>query len=91
VSPEAVASRQDVVRAFEYLSLLKLGPAVKSRNHIELAAELGREAIDARHAADRLASVYEKARYTPADEPLSADALADARKELCFLAGVKLS
>jgi len=91
VSPEAVASRQDVVQAFEYLSFLKLGPAVKSRNHIELAAELGRATGDARHAADRLASVYEKARYTPADEPLSADALAAARKELCFLAGMKLS
>jgi hypothetical protein len=91
VSPEAVASRQDVVRAFEYLSLLKLGPAVKSRNHIELAVELGRATGDTRRAANRLASVYEKARYTPADEPLSADALAAARKELCFLAGVKLS
>jgi hypothetical protein len=91
VSPEGVASRQDVVRAFEYLSLLKLGPAVKSRNHIELAVELGRATGDTRRAANCLASVYEKARYTPADEPLSADALAAARKELCFLAGVKLS
>jgi hypothetical protein len=91
VSPEALASRQDVVRAFEYLSLLKLGPAVKSRNHIELAVELGRATGDTRRASNCLASVYEKARYTPADEPLSADALAAARKELCFLAGLKIS
>jgi hypothetical protein len=91
VSPEAVASRQDVVRAFEYLSLLKLGPSAKSRNHLELAAELGHSASDTRQAANRLASVYEKARYTRADEPLSADAIAAARKELSFLAGAKLS
>jgi hypothetical protein len=91
VSPDAVASRQDVVRAFEYLSLLKLGPTVKSRNHIELAADLGPTTVDARQAANHLASVYEKARYTPADEPLSADAIAAARKELCFLAGAKIS
>jgi hypothetical protein len=91
VSPDAVASRQDVVRAFEYLSLLRLGPAAKSRNHLDVAADLGRSGPDIRPAANRLALVYEKARYTPADEPLSADALAAARKELCFLAGVKLS
>ena len=90
VSPDAVASRQDVVRAFEYLSLLKLGPTVKSRNHIELAAELGR-VVNTRQAANHLSSVYEKARYTPANEPLSADAIAAAREELCFLAGAKIS
>jgi hypothetical protein len=89
VAPGAVASRQDVIQAFEYLSLLSLGPTAQSRNHLDLAAELGQTALDRRRSADRLAAVYEQARYTPKDEPISADALAAARNELCFLAGVK--
>lgn len=89
VPPGAVASRQDVIRAFEYLSLLRLGPAARSRNHLELAAELGHTASQHRQSADLLAAVYEQARYTPGDELLSADVLTAARNELCFLAGVK--
>jgi len=89
VAPGAVGTRQDVVRAFEYLSLLKLGPVAQSRNHLDLAAELGEPEIEHRNAAERLAALYEKARYTPADEALSDDALATARRELCYLAGVK--
>jgi hypothetical protein len=89
VAPGAVASRKDVIQAFEYLSLLRLGPTAQSRNHLDLAAELGQTALDRRRSADRLAAVYEQARYTPNDEPISADALAAARNELCFLAGVK--
>ena len=84
-----MGTRQDVVRAFEYLSLLKLGPVAQSRNHLDLAAELGEPEIEHRNAAERLAALYEKARYTPTDEALSADALATARRELCYLAGVK--
>jgi hypothetical protein len=89
VSPDAVGTRQDVVQAFEYLSLLKLGPAAQSRNHVLLAAELGEPAPEHQGAAQRLATIYEKARYTPADEALSDAALASARRELCYLAGIK--
>jgi len=88
VAPGAVSSRKEVILAFEYLSLLRVGPEAKSRNHLELAAELGQSAKDHRQSADRLAAVYELARYAPADEPLTADALAAARTELCLLAGV---
>ena len=88
VAPGAVGTRQDLVRAFEYLSLLKLGPAAQSRNHHDLAAELG-EPEEHRAAAGRLAVLYEKARYTPPEETLSEDALSSARRELSFLAGVK--
>jgi hypothetical protein len=89
VAPGAVGTRQDLVRAFEYLSLLKLGPAAQSRNHHDLAAELGEPEAESRGAAERLASLYEKARYTPPEEILSDNALASARRELCFLAGTK--
>jgi hypothetical protein len=89
VRPGAVSSRQEIIQAFEYLSFLRLGPKAKSQNHLDLAAHLGQSTSQHRQSAIRLAAVYEQARYTPVDEPLSADALAAARNELTFLAGVK--
>jgi hypothetical protein len=80
-----------LIRAFEYLSLLLLGPDARSQNHRTIAAQLGGPADEdaARHrAAQDLAAVYEQARYAPAAEPLSTAALASARRDLCFLAGV---
>src|SRR5207248_3213322 len=41
VKPSAVASRDDFIRAFEYLALLCLGPEARSYNHREVAARLG--------------------------------------------------
>jgi hypothetical protein len=39
-------------------------------------------------AATELARLYEQARYAPQDDTLSAEDLAAARRDLCFLAGV---
>jgi hypothetical protein len=94
VSPAAVASREELILAFEYLSLLKLGPAARSRNHLALADALGnqesgvrgQESGERRRAAQHLACLYEFARYAPDRNPLSDDALTAARRELCFLA-----
>jgi hypothetical protein len=92
VDPARVATGAELIRAFEYLSRLLLGPDVRSQNHRAIAAHLAGEegGADAarRRAADELASLYEQARYAPAGEPLSAAALAAARRDLCFLAGV---
>jgi hypothetical protein len=91
VRPEAVATRADLVRAFEYLSLLCLGPVALACNHLDLAARLGaREATDVekRRAAEQLAGLYEQARYAPPDEALRPEELAAARRDLCLLAGV---
>jgi hypothetical protein len=91
VRPGDVTTRADLVRAFEYLALLLLGPAARTCHHLELAQRMGqRPALDAdrqREAAVDLARVYEQARYTPADEPLPEDVLSRARRELCYLAG----
>jgi hypothetical protein len=87
VNPGAVASREELLKAFEYLSLLLLGPAARSWNHLDIAAGLGTEA-ERRVAADRLAALYELVRYAPGEEPLSGEALAEARRNLCYLAGV---
>jgi hypothetical protein len=88
-----VATRQDLVRAFEYLALLVLGPAARACHHLDLAALLGERAPvlnpDVRRgAASALARLYEQARYAPGDEPLGEDDLAAARRDLCLLAGV---
>jgi len=82
VAPSAVASRTDLVRAFEYLSLLLLGRKARNWNHREIAARMGSG------AAERLAALYEHARYAPADEPLPERAVAEFRRDLCLLAGV---
>jgi hypothetical protein len=92
IAPTAVRTREELVRAFEYLALLVLGPAARAYHHLEVAGQLGQQpALDAerrREAADHLARVYEKARYAPVDEPLPDEELASARRELCLLAGV---
>jgi hypothetical protein len=41
VDPARIASRGEVVEAFEYLALLVLGPAARARNHRVLAEQLG--------------------------------------------------
>jgi hypothetical protein len=91
VRPGDVATRGDLVRAFEYLALLCLGPAARTCHHLELARRIAAlPDIDPdrrRDAAGDLARVYEQARYTPEDEPLANDLLARARRDLCYLAG----
>jgi hypothetical protein len=92
VQPGAVSTRQDLVRAFEYLAFLCLGRDASTCHHRELADRLARrdDVDDARRrqAADLLAWMYEQARYAPADESLSPEELTEARHALCFLAGV---
>jgi hypothetical protein len=92
VQPGAVSTRGDLVRAFEYLALLCLGPAARTCHHLELGQRIGNQpAVDAdrhRDAAHELARLYEQARYTPDEEPLSAEDLARARRDLSYLAGV---
>jgi hypothetical protein len=92
VRPEDVCTRSDLVRAFEHLALLLLGPAARTCNHLELAGRMGEQpAFDAEHrrdAAADLARLYEQARYTPDDETLAPETMSRARRELSYLAGV---
>ena len=91
VRPQAVATRRELVSAFEYLAQLCLGPVALACNHLDLAARLGaREGTDVekRRAANHLAELYEQARYAPPDEALPPEELAAARRDLCLLAGV---
>jgi hypothetical protein len=90
VRPGEVATRLDLVRAFEHLALLRIGQAAESRNHLDLAARLGDDE-ERRAAADRLAGLYEQARYAPPEELLPEADLATARRDLLFLAGAASS
>ena len=91
-NPAHVTTRADLIRAFEYVSLLRLGPNARHWNHREIAAGLGvendRPYPERREAAEQVAAVYEQARYAPPEEALSDIDLAAARRNLCFLAGV---
>src|SRR5207244_2108340 len=105
VAPANITTRDDVIRAFEYLSLLWLGPPARNWNHEVIAGHLGEEhkveagppalmtwdPLAQRRAADELAALYERARYAPPGDPLPADALAVARRDLCFLPGMPAS
>jgi hypothetical protein len=81
VNPALVRTRDELVCAFEYLSLLRLGPRARSCNHLAIADRLGHS------AARQLAQVYEKARYAPPTDPLANEDLVIARRHLTFLAG----
>jgi hypothetical protein len=91
VPPNAVSSRQDVIRAFEYLALLRFGPAAAACHHRRLAERLAeQDSGNPGHcqSAEMLAWLYEQARYAPDGEALSQEQLSDARHALCSLAGV---
>lgn|GEM_PF-2454304 len=103
VDPASVANRAELVRAFEYLSLLWLGDVARNWNHEMIAAQLGQKTkpegdaaplldlVAQQHAADALAALYERARYAPATELLPDEALRTARRDLTFLAGLPAS
>ena len=91
ISPAAVRTRADLIRTFEYLSLLRLGRQARTWNHRAISRSLAGEQTPERLAAAKLAELYEQARYAPADEPLSAEEMETYRHDLCLLAGVAAS
>jgi len=91
VSPAAVRTRADLIRTFEYLSLLRLGRQTRTWNHRAISRHLVGDQSSERLAATQLADLYEQARYAPAEEPLSEETLETYRRDLCLLAGVAAS
>ncbi|MFN4259306.1 MAG: DUF4129 domain-containing protein [Gemmataceae bacterium] len=88
VAPAELASRTDVVRAFEYLSLARCGLIVRTWNHRQIAAQLAGTAASQRQAAQELAELYEQARYAPDEDELSDEQLRQARRHVCLLTEV---
>jgi hypothetical protein len=87
VVPDHVRTREDLIRAFEYLSLSKLGIAVRSWNHRRIAADLGGKSDERRQAAVELSSLYERARYAPEALALNPAEIQSARRALTLLCG----
>ncbi len=87
VDPFHLSTRQDVVVAFEHLSVLICGSVAKTWTHTTIAGALSELAMAEPERAMMLARLYELARYTPVDEPLTTAELAEARRIVCKLAG----
>jgi hypothetical protein len=90
VDPAMVATRGQLIQAFDYLAILLLGTTVRSWNHRAIARKLA-DTIQQGTSAVELALIYEQARYTPGPDLLSAQDQAAVRHHLCLLAGVPAS
>lgn len=88
IDPRAINTREDVVKAFEYLSVMICGPGAKTWTHSTIAEELSALAATHGETAVKLARLYELARYAPLDEPLTRAELLEARRLVCDLAGM---
>jgi hypothetical protein len=86
VLPEAVATRADLVRAFDYLALWTLGLAVASWNHHAVARRWREKSPICAETAETLALLYEQARYTAGDDILSESERKQARQSLSQIA-----
>jgi hypothetical protein len=88
VDPRRIATREQLVLAFEYLSVLVCGPSAKTWTHNTIATALADLAATHAETAMILARLYELARYAPLNEPLTTAEIAEARRLVCHLAGV---
>jgi hypothetical protein len=86
VDPSRIATRDELIRAFEYLALLRLGESARATHHRAIADRLGTTA-DRALAATELAELYESARYDPTVLDLPSSAWPVARRDLCLLSG----
>jgi hypothetical protein len=85
VKPQNVSTSADLIRAFEYMSVLKLGRRAQSWNHIDIAAALRGGIRNGSDAAGHLASLYEQARYDPDPLAMSESTIQTARAGLSLL------
>lgn len=90
-NPALVRTREDLIKAFEYLAVRGCGEEAITWNHRHIASELGQRHQAEAPAADHLAKVYETARYCPPEDPLPEPVLEEARRDLHLLAGVARS
>ena len=88
VDPRRINTREDVVKAFEYLSVLICGVSARMWTHNTIAESLAELAATHGETAAMLARLYELARYAPLDEPLTREEVMEARELVCGLAGV---
>jgi len=86
IDPSQVSSRDDFLRAFEQLALVKIGPEARTWNHVAASHDL-ETATGQAEACRRLGRLYEAARYSPPEAPLSEGERDEARRLLTVAAG----
>ena len=93
IDPRSISTRDDVVRAFEYLAVALCGVGSMTWHHERIAAELPTHLPESfpHDAVETLVGQYEVAKYAPADEPFPPASVASVRELFCRLAGVRVS
>ncbi|MBM3995821.1 MAG: DUF4129 domain-containing protein [Planctomycetes bacterium] len=86
VRPENVATRTELIQAFDYLAVLTLGREVQSWNHQAVARHWQERAPQCMPETAALADLYEQARYTEGADELSEPQRDQARRSLVRLA-----
>jgi uncharacterized membrane protein YgcG len=82
IDPNEVKTRQDLVEAFDRMSLYKVGERVRVWNHRVIETNLEKIAGNEPQAARELTNLYEQARYLPAHFEMSESQLSQARQHL---------
>jgi len=85
---DTIRTREELVRAFDHVSLDQIGEEARSWNHRVIADQIADTRPAQAEPAGELAGLYERARYAPLDEDLSPGEFADARRDLRVIAGV---
>lgn len=85
---DSIRTREELVRAFDHVSLDQIGQEARSWNHRVIADRFAESRPAQAEPADELAGLYERARYAPLDEDLTGGEFADARRDLRVIAGV---
>lgn len=82
-----IKTREELVEAFETVSLTKCGDDARNWNHRVIAEQIGDQHPTQAEPADELGRLYEVARYAPPEEDLAPTDYDDARRNLTTLAG----
>jgi hypothetical protein len=88
VDPRNIVTREELVKAFEYLSVWICGPKAKMWTHSTIGEALTQLAATHGQTAMKLARLYELARYAPREEPLTRHEVIEARHIICELGGI---
>ncbi len=83
-----VRTREQLVTAFDTVSIDRIGDEARAWNHRVIADQFGVVQPGNLEPANELGGLYEQARYAPPDEDLQPVEYAAARKDLGALAGV---
>lgn len=89
IDPNDIRTRQDLVEAFDRLSVQKYGETARVWNHRTIGGKLENTAPETQaDAAHELTSLYEHARYLPAHQDLTEQQISRARQHLRTLTEV---